>query len=260
MTADLTPGAVAASDTPSPAAFRAIQVLETISRRTTPMTLTEIAVAVPLAKSTVSNLLETLEAAGMVRRATGGWSLAYKALEIGQAVLASTDLVAEFRRLTGQQRYLARETTLLAVLDGVEVLYLARHDGQQEVRLASDIGRRLPAVVTALGKAMLASLPEDEVEHRLAGIEQMPRPTPRSHRTLDDLRRDLATIRSRRYAVDDEQNTPGVTCFSVALTGARQPTAVSTTLLTQRATPQHRERLIADLGELAGRLSVFARA
>ncbi len=251
---------VVAADTPSPAAFRAIQVLETISRRSAPMTITEIAVAIPLAKSSVSNLLESLEAAGVVRRAQGGWTLDYKALEIGQAVLTSTDLVAEFRRLTGQQRFLARETTLLAVLDGVDVLYVARHDGQQEIRLASDIGRRLPAVVTALGKAMLASLPDVELERRLATIETMPRPTSRSHRTVDELRRDLAACRARGYAIDDEQNTPGVTCFSVALSGARQPTAVSTTLLTQRVTPQHRERLIADLGTLSTSLGMFARA
>lgn len=251
---------VTAADTPSPAAFRAIQVLETISKSTSPLSITEIALAIPLAKSSVSNLLESLEPTGMVRRAQGGWSLAYKALEIGQAVLTSTDLVGEFRRLSGQQRYLARETTLLAVLDGVEVLYLARHDGQQEVRLASDIGRRLPAVVTALGKAMLSSLSEAELERRLATIDTMPRPTKKSHRTVDELRRDLAVSRTRGYAVDDEQNTPGVTCFSVALAGARQPTAVSTTLLTQRVTPQHRERLLADLGSLASSLGIFARA
>lgn len=249
----------AAASTPAPAAFRAIQVLEAIAASPHPSTITEIATTIPLAKSSVSNLLVTLEAAGMVRRSSSGWALAYKVLEIGQSVLASTDLVAEFRRVVASLPYLKADTTLLAVLDGTDVLYLARHDGQQQVRLASDIGRRLPAVVTSLGKAMLATLPEDELERRLATVEVMPRPTRRSHRTLDDLRRDLDGIRKRGYAVDDEQNTIGVTCLGVALVGG-QPTAVSTTLLSNRITPDLQEHIVRELGQLATQLSPFARA
>ena len=248
-----------ASSTPAPAAFRAIQVLDALALSPTASTITEIATSIPLAKSSVSNLLVTLEAAGMVRRSKAGWALAYKALEIGQSVLASTDLVAEFRRVVASLPYLKADTTLLAVLDGTDVLYLARHDGQQQVRLASDIGRRLPAVVTSLGKAMLATLPEDELDRRLATVESMPRPTRRSHRTLDDLRRDLDGIRRRGYAVDDEQNTIGVTCFGVALAGG-QPTAVSTTLLSNRITPDLQEHIVRELSQLATQLTPFARA
>ncbi len=250
---------VLATSTPAPAAFRAIQVLDALATLPHPSTITQIATTIPLAKSSVSNLLVTLEAAGMVRRSHSGWALAYKALELGQSVLTSTDLVAEFRRVVGVMPYLRAETTLLAVLDGTDVLYLARHDGQQQVRLASDIGRRLPAVVTSLGKAMLASLPDDELDRRLATVEVMPRPTRRSHRTVDDLRRDLVAIRVRGYAVDDEQNTIGVTCFGVAI-GGEQPTAVSTTLLSNRVAPDLQENIVRELSHLATQLTPFARA
>ena len=106
---------------------------------------------------------------------------------------------------------------------------------------------------------MLATLPEDELERRLAGLGSMPRPTRRSHRTIDDLRRDLAAIRQRGYAVDDEQNTIGVTCFGVALSG-EQPTAVSTTLLSHRITPDLQEHIVGELTQLATQLAPFARA
>jgi DNA-binding IclR family transcriptional regulator len=248
-----------AASTPAPAAYRAIQVLDALAHSPGALTITQIAKSIPLAKSSVSNLLVTLETSGMVRRSSGGWALAYKALEIGQSVLASTDLVAEFRRVVSSLPHLRTDTTLLAVLDGTDVLYLARHDGQQQVRLASDIGRRMPAVVTSLGKAMLATLPEDELERRLAAIGVMPRPTRRSHRTIDDLRRDLEGIRTRGYAVDLEENTIGVTCFGVALT-AGPPTAVSTTLLSNRVTPDLQERIVRELGQLAIQLTPFARA
>ena len=252
------PGARAAA-TPAPAAYRAVQVLEALAATSTASTVTEIATAIPLAKSSVSNLLGTLEAAGMVRRSHGGWALTYKMLELGQSVLASTDLVAEFRRVVASMPYLKADTTLLAVLDGLDVLYLARHDGQQQVRLASDIGRRMPAVVTSLGKAMLAALPDDELDRRLSAVESMPRPTRRSHRTVDDLRRDLAATRLRGFAVDDEQNTIGVTCFGVALAG-EQPAAVSTTLLSHRITPSLQDHIVSELSQLATQLSPFARA
>ena len=63
------------------------------------------------------------------------------------------------------------ETVQFAVLDGLEVTYLARHDGRQPVRLTSGIGRRLPAFSTATGKAALASLPIDELDRRLDGLD-----------------------------------------------------------------------------------------
>ena len=248
-----------AAGTPAPAAFRAVQVLEALATHQGPATITEIAVSIHLAKSSVSNLLVTLEAAGMVRRSASGWVLGFKVLELGQAVLASTDLVAEFRRVVSGLPYLRADTTLLAVLDGIDVLYLARHDGQQQVRLASDIGRRLPAVVTSLGKAMLASLPDDELDRRLAMVDVMPRPTRRSHRTVDDLRKDLMAIRARGYAIDSEENTIGVTCFGVALETEYQPTAVSTTLLTQSISTELHAHLVEELRVLARQLSPFAR-
>lgn len=239
----------------SPAVTRAVALVEELARQRRPLGIAELARSLDLAKSTVANLCTALEGTHMIRRVDGRWALGYKVVELGQAFLASTDLVDEFRRTANELPVGAQETMLLAVLDGVEVVYLARHDGSQPVRLASDIGRRMPAVVTALGKAMLASLPDDELEERLAGVGKLPMITPRSHRTMDELRRDLDATRQRGYAFDDEQNTEGVVCFSVALPGTGTPTAVSVTLLAARLTDQLRTGLVSDLTALAGGLA-----
>lgn len=246
------------SDVPVPAVLRATRILDVMSKRKGAVTMTEIALATGLAKSSVSNLLRTLALAGMVRQAQSGWVLGYRVLELGQSVLASTDLISEFRRLAMKLPTLREETVLIAVLDGLDVLYLARHNGNQPVRLATDIGHRLPAVVTSLGKAMLASLPEAELEERLGRVTEMPRLTNHSYRTVDELRGDLAIIRERGYSVDDQQNTAGVTCFGIAIDGFRQPTAVSTTLLSSRATDGLREGLIRDLQKLSRQLAGMA--
>ena len=239
----------------APAVTRAVALVEELARQRRPLGVAELARSLDLAKSTVANLCTALEDTHMIRRVDGRWALGYKVVELGQAFLAGTDLVGEFRRAANELPVGARETMLLAVLDGLDVVYLARHDGTQPVRLASDIGRRMPAVATALGKAMLAALPGDALEERLASVGELPVLTPRSHRTVDGLRRDLEATRQRGYAVDDEQNTEGVVCVSVALPGARTPTAVSATLLAARMTEDLRAGLVGDLTSLAAGLA-----
>lgn len=243
-------------DSRSPAVTRAVAMLEELARARRPVALTDLARSLDLAKSTVANICTALEASHMIRRVDGRWALGYKVVELSQEFLAGTDLVGEFRRGTTALPVAAQETVLLAVLDGIEVVYLARHDGTQPIRLASDIGRRMPAVVTALGKAMLSRLPVPEMEARLAGLVDLPLLTARSHRSMDALRRDLDATRERGYAVDDEQNTDGVTCVAVALPGeSGTPTAVSATMLTVRVTTELREAVVSDLTALAGQLA-----
>ena len=107
---------------------------------------------------------------------------------------------------------------------------------------------------------MLASLPDDELDERLAGIADLPVLTARSHRTVDELRRDLELTRERGHSLDDGQNTEGVACIGVAVPGsaAATPPAVSATLLAVRLTDEMRESLVADLTSLARSLAQAA--
>ncbi|USX53988.1 IclR family transcriptional regulator [Lentzea sp. HUAS12] len=236
----------------SPAVTRAIGVLEELSRRGVPTRLADLARSLDLAKSTVANVCAALEDSHVVRRVDGLWALDYRVVEFGQSFLASTDIVAEFRRAAATLPTAHAETMLLAILDGTDVLYLARHDGTQPIRLASDIGRRMPAVVTALGKAMLAQLPPAQLEQRLAEVGELPVLTSRSHRSVESLKEDLEVTARRGYAMDDQQNTEGVSCFGVAVPGGpSRSIAVSATLLSARVTDQLREDIVADLTTLS---------
>lgn len=250
------PRSLRSVDSRSPAVTRAVALVDELARQRTPVGIAELARSLDLAKSTVANLCAALEGTHLIRRVDGGWVLGYKVVELGQAFLAGTDTVREFRRTAGTLPALGRETVLLAVLDGAEVVYLARHDGRQPVRLAGDSDARMPATVTALGKAMLASLPDDELADRLGSVHELPVRTAKSHRTLDALHRDLVETRERGYALDDEQNIEGVTCVSVALPGcAEPPVAVGAVLLTARLTRKLRGELVSDLTALAAQLA-----
>jgi DNA-binding IclR family transcriptional regulator len=223
----------------------------------------ELARRLGLPKSSIANICNALADIGLVRRIGTGFALGRKLAELGGAYLASVDQVQEFYEASRLLPTGSEETVQLAILDGLEMTYLARHDGRQPVRLTSQIGRRLPATVTATGKAALASLDEDELERRLATIVALPVLTANSLGTFDALRADLATVRRRGYAIDDEETVEGVVCFGVMIPGRRPgdgPYAASITLLKVRATEERVPLLIGDLNLLADRLSDPLRA
>jgi DNA-binding IclR family transcriptional regulator len=223
---------------------------------------TELARKLGLPKSSIANVCAALADAGLVRRVGTGFALGRKLAELGGAYLASIDVVQEFYDACRELESGSEQTVQLAILDGVEVTYLARHDGRQPVRLTTQIGRRLPASVTATGKAALASLDADEIARRFDGVE-LPQLTRRSLPNVDALLADLQVVRARGYAMDDEETVEGVVCFGVAIPGrspGEGPYAASITLLKARATFDRVPALIADLHRLSARLSDPMRA
>ncbi len=242
-----------------PAVTRAGAILDMLAENGgLPAGPSELARRLGLPKSSIANICNALADIGLLRRIGTGFALGRKLAELGGAYLAAVDAVQEFYDACRLLPTGSEETVQLAVLDGVEMTYLARHDGQQPVRLTSQIGRRLPATVTATGKAALASLDPRELERRLASLGELPVLTARSHRTLDALRADLIDVRRRGYAVDDEETVEGVVCLGVMIPGRRPgegPYAASITLLKVRATDERVPALVADLQLLASRLS-----
>ncbi len=218
----------------------------------------ELARRLGLPKSSIANICNALADIGLVRRIGTGFALGRKLAELGGAYLASIDLVSEFYEACRLLTTGSEETIQLAILDDLEMTYLARHDGRQPVRLTSQIGRRLPATVTATGKAALASLDEADLARRLDGLTELPTLTVNSLGTVGALLADLAVVRARGYAMDDEETVEGVVCYGVMIPGRQPgegPYAASITLLKVRATDERVPLLIDDLHTLSDRLS-----
>ena len=243
----------------SPAVTRAVAVLDAVAAANGTATGTsELSRRLGLPKSSIANICAALVDTGLLRRHDAGFTLGRKLAELGGAYLAATDQVSEFYRACDELSVASDETIQLAALDGLEVTYVARHDGRQPIRLASEIGRRLPASCTAIGKAALAALAPDDLAERLRGVRWLPAMTDRSHRTVAALLEDLDLVRERGYAVDDEETADGVVCYGVAI--ERRSTgegiyAVSVTLLKARATDDRRDALVSDLLRLASIVS-----
>jgi DNA-binding IclR family transcriptional regulator len=148
--------------------------------------------------------------------ATGRYRLGLKLFELGSKAIASTELREHARAHLNRVMYETEETVHFCVLDQGEVLYVEKMEPQRSVRMASSVGRRMPAHSTAVGKSMLAELKETEVDDiiRRWGLRAITRKT---ITTPAELKAELRGIRARGYAVDDEENEEGVRCVGAAV-------------------------------------------
>jgi DNA-binding IclR family transcriptional regulator len=165
--------------------------------------------------------------------------------------------VQEFYAACRRQPGISRLTARVAVLDGLDVLYLARYDGTQPIRLTANIGDRFPAHCTATGKALLAGLDPLILAERLRGRRQLVGLTERSITDPALLRAELANVATLGYAIDDEETTPGVTCLAISVPGFRtdsEPFAISVTGLSPRMDEATRAALLAELRAVAAAL------
>jgi DNA-binding IclR family transcriptional regulator len=197
---------------------RAARTLEVVSDAPNGLTLSEISRAIGAPKSSCLSVCTTLVEAGLlVRSDTGSYLLGWKVVQLGRAYLAGSDIATEFRRVDAELGLLAEDTILLSVLDGRNVMYVGTRHGSRPVAVHYQIGMRLPAHCTASGKSLLAALPAAELD-ALYADNQFDVLTPHSIASRSDLNCDLANIRKRHYAIDDEETALGMICVGAAIT------------------------------------------
>jgi DNA-binding IclR family transcriptional regulator len=253
----------AAESSLAPAVSRAVRILSLLAdSRGVPRPLTEIARALGAAKSSTSNVCAVLADAGLIQRRDTGYVLGRRTVELGGAYLAGFDQVREFYRICARSPVLGRELVQIAVLDGTDVLYLARHEGRAPLRLTAGIGDRFPAALTAVGNALLAALPPEEVDARYAGAPGIPRLTDRSTQTLEALRAKLEATRARGHALDEGEVFPNVVGLALTVPArhsGEQTLAIGVSTIDVgaggAAAAEHRETVLAALRYAVGRLS-----
>jgi DNA-binding IclR family transcriptional regulator len=170
-----------------------------------------------------------------------------------RALLVGTSYIDRDARATLARPFLDRlseildETMHFARLDGWDVVYLLTMESSRHRRSFSRVGRRLPAHATALGKALLAGQRADEIDRVMpSSLEAL---TASTISTRKALHADLALTRERGYALDHEENTPGVCCIAMAFQYDAPPIdAFSCSIPAQRFTPDL-ERKVVDAME-----------
>jgi len=243
---------------PAPAVTRSIRLLGLLADAGGPRTLTELAGGLGLAKSSTANLCLALEAGGMIERTAQGYRLGLRTAELGGAFAAQFNQIREFYSVCEASPVLSGELVQVAMLDGTEALYLARHEGSRTLRLGTPLGSRLPAALSATGRALLAAMSDDEVVAMLGADASFPALTERSTTTLAGLLDALAAARRRGWALDAEESFRGVVGVAVALPGwapSDPPLALGVAIRAAEADYERIERVGEALREAAAALT-----
>ncbi|MFK3979987.1 IclR family transcriptional regulator [Micromonospora sp. NPDC050397] len=233
---------------PVKSAGRTLDVLDALADGGGPRSLVELARALVIPKSSLHGILRTMIQRGWVEAdATGTrFGLGVRALQVGAAYLETDTVTGLLSGVLDQLAAEFGETVHLGRLDGPHVVYLAKRESVHPLRLYSAIGRHLPAHATALGKALLAERPDEAVDHLLT----WPLAALTAHTITDPdaLHTELATVRSRGYAVDREENTDGIVCFAMAVPMHSPATdAISLSIPASRLGATSEEQVVAAL-------------
>ena len=209
------------------AVMRAIDLLNTVAESPGPTDLSDLARQTGLPASTAFRYLESMRQRGFIRQTqSGNYKLGARLFELGSTFTRGVSLWEHAHEIARDLAARAKETASVGILDDGRILYIAIANAQRELGIQSSPGTRHPAHCTALGKAILASMPWPAVE---ALLDRHP-PERLTKKTITErgaLRRELEVTAKRGYSIDREERAPGVICigagirdFSGAIAGA----------------------------------------
>ena len=198
-----------------------LAVLEAFSAGSQSLTVSQAAEATGLTRATARRVLLTLQRLGFVRCADGrAFALTPRVLRLGYSYLSSLDLrelaepvLAELADRTG-------ESVSLTVLDGIDVVYVARVSTKRVMALTTKVGSRVPAYATSMGRVLLAHLPPERLDAYFAGVTL----TPLTARTVSDeacLREILDSVRRQGWSLVDEELEDGLRSIAAPIRDAR---------------------------------------
>ena len=181
--------------------------------------LQQLAADTGLAKSTAHRLLASLVGLGyaMQDADNGRYRLTLKMFELSSGIVNSMDIMSVAKLHLERLAQRTGEAVHLVIRDGKDIVYLYKTESGP-MRMASRVGLRSPLYCTGVGKAILAGLPEQEVDE----VWRHSTPKKLTGRTITDLptlKLQLAEVRACGYAIDDEENELGIRCVAVAIPG-----------------------------------------
>src|SRR6266550_641032 len=193
---------------------KGLAVIRAFTREHAALTLSEIARGVAMPAATARRCLLTLEELGYVMRSGRGFLLRPKVLELGAAYLESMNIeqltkthLEELARNTG-------DSAALCVLDGTDIVYVARASVRTLIRLEAHVGSRFPAHATSTGRVLLAGLTAERLQRYFdtASLEPL---TERTVTSATELRSLIAECRRNGYAVVEDELAYGVVALAV---------------------------------------------
>lgn len=199
-------------------ADRALAILELLVQVNHPLSFADIGSALGYPRSSLFGLLGTLQSRGWIDQddRTRTYRLGIRTFEAGNAYQRSLSLLSIALPHMERIRDALDETVQISMLEGRYNIYLGKVEGGKRLRLASDVGVRLEAHATALGKMILADLTDTEFSTLFAGVS-LESFSPNTITSIPALKEELAISRERGYAIDNEEYTQGLRCFALPI-------------------------------------------
>lgn len=234
---------------------RGVEVLRAFNGREATLTVAEIAARTGLARPVVRRILLTYEHLGYAAPTGGVWSLTPRVLEMGAGYFAANALPEIAHSYVNSVVERTGETCSIGVLDGLDVIHVARVENRRPLPDAVRIGQRLPAHATAIGKVMLAALTAEQLDATLAAHPLEPQ-TPQTITDVRVLRRRLDAVRARGWDVSIEELHPGQVAAAAPIRVGREVVgaiAVSSTTVRQNEASLT-DRIVPIVLETAGQI------
>ena len=218
-----------------------------------PQALSAVARTTGLSRAAARRFLLTLEQLGYVRQAGGRFALTPRVLELGYAYLSALTLPElaqpHLERLAAE----VQESSSVSILDGDDIVYVARVPTRRIMSVSISVGTRFPAYATSMGRVLLAGLPGDELDARLASAEPAGL-TPRTITSPAALREEIARVRRQGYALVDEELELGLRSLAapIRVRGGEVAAAVNLSAHAPRTSvADMKRRMLAPLRETA---------
>ena len=197
---------------------RGLAVIRTFTRDTPSMTLSEVADRTGLNRAAARRFLLTLTDLGYVETDGRRFSLRPRVLELGYSYLASVPVWEVARPHLQDLADRVMETTSASVMDGTDIVFVARVETKRIMSMTLGVGSRLPAWATAMGRVLLADLQPDQLDRYFAQVPL----EPLTERTVTDprrLRKIIAKAREQGWTLVDQEVEEGVRSLAVPIRG-----------------------------------------
>ncbi len=198
---------------------RGLAIIRVFSGQRPELTLTDVAEAAGLSRATARRFLLTLEQLGYVRTEGKLFSLTPRVLELGYSYLSALGLPEIVTPHLETLAHDIQESASAAVLDGNEIVYVARVAGRKIMRGQINIGTRFPAFATSMGRVLLAALPVEQAR-AIVGSSTREALTALTKTNIDDIMAELDVVRSVGFALVDQELEVGLRSLAAPISDA----------------------------------------
>jgi len=212
---------------------RGLAIIQAFSHRKRHVTVSQLSAETALSRAAVRRCLYTLSKLGFAGSEDGRhFFLLPRVLTLGHSYMSSMPLVSAAQPVLERLSRLLHESCSLAILDGSDIIYIARAQTTRVISVNLGVGSRLPAFCTSMGRVLLANLPPEELDLRL-GVIKFSRLTDRTITTVEKLRHVLGVVRANGYCIVDQELEWGLRSIAVPVKSPDGPTIAALNAGTQ---------------------------